>query len=797
MPFTAIENINPEVCDKLANLSFGDFQKLYSEFTTTTDKNGKSEKDTLIIYKRIKKYCRLAQSHNYKVKQTYKFADGMNSGRLFILGYGLQNMPKAIRGALSDGYNTDLDAKNCHPNLLLYYTRQKNMLTNYLAQYCMNRQQILNNVAADLKCSPEDAKQLFIISMNSNKYLDLYNNKKIKCDILINFDKEMKQIQQSILDDPENETLKNKLISVDFTNKNNLAGSLLNHILCDLENTVLNHITDYCFQEGINIQAKCFDGVMIEGDLAPQARNEIIRQFDLITSTYGIKWAHKSHMLGFKQQLYSAKLSDKKISYCADNLINLAKYIYINCFKSRLHSVPSEKDDRLFLKSLDSNLYITGNKHIYMIIKNWVCEQDLYISVGEGEYIELINNAKNPDVITQRIIELSASDGNPDFLHNLYLKSLGKLNFRNGVFEVSQQKTGEIIIDWDDDPRNCEGLFRIEYDFDLTNDYSELKTQIFQFIIDPIFAADGIEGYLEPEVAKGVRDCILYRLARAVFGVGINDKNGYYKCEGVRSSGKGILSQLFHTTLGEYCQSVSSSNFINKAQQGDAARNYAFLADQQFTRLLYTNEFEIQGKNQTINGSLIKSIIGRDTLEVRKLHENPFFIDTQCCLWMFANQFPEIVPNDCLEHATPWNMPSKFVSPEETERLPMYKYYRRDDSLKNWIKNPDNKVGLGFILILLDYVKGEPKKMPQIIQDEIATDNNISSSESINPLAQYIQFSPNTTDEILTKEIKQKLASNNINLSDKLIKAYMSQLGCINGRNNLSRLSCYKNCIFI
>ena len=239
--------------------------------------------------------------------------------------------------------------------------------------------------------------------------------------------------------------LKKQLISHDFENKKNLAGSLLNHILCNLENEMLNKVIDFCYQEGHDIQALCFDGLMIGGDLDRIAREELIRQFNLITAPYGIKWAHKAHFLGLKQQLYTMKSENAKISYCSDNLIHLSKYLYETCFKSRLFSVPSEKDNRLFLKSLDSNLYITGNKNIYMILKNWVCEQDLYISIGdpsEGEYMPIIQNAKNPDIITQRIIELSASDGDPKFLYNLYLKSLNKLNFLTGVLEDNQSNSG-------------------------------------------------------------------------------------------------------------------------------------------------------------------------------------------------------------------------------------------------------------------------------------------------------------------------------------------------------------------
>jgi hypothetical protein len=795
MPYTTTEIINPTICDKLTNLSFGEFTKIY---TAESDETGIIEPDLLKIYKRVKKYCKKAQSTNYEVKQTYNFALGKNQGRLFVDGAGLQNITRGIRAALSDGINTDLDMKNAHPTLLLYYTRQKNIPTNYLAQYIMNRERIMNNISEDLKCNNAEVKKLFLISINDNKFLDTYGpaKKKIKNEFLINFDKEMKTIQQIILNDPGNADLKKMVMRTDWANKENLSGSMLNHILCQLENECLGHITEYCIRENIQVDCIVFDGLMLRGDLELQQRQQLLTAFDAITAPYGIKWAYKPHELGFKQQLLTLTSKPKIVSYCGENIIEMSKYLYNNYFSSRLYSIPGDSGNRLFLKSLDSNLYITGNEHIYNTIKNWICEQDLYITFIPGEYVALNNNHKNPGAVVERIIELSAAN-NCDFMSELFRKSMNKLNFKNGILEVKETADKTVVVEFDDNPANAEGLFRIEYDLDLDTDYTELKQEIFRRIIDPIFASDGVEGYMTPEVAKGVRDCILYRLARSVFGVGINDKNAFFKCEGVRNSGKGILSALFETALGQYCKSVSSSNFIAKVQQGDAARNYAFLADQQFTRLLYTNEFEIQGKNSVINGSLIKSIIGRDNLEVRKLHQNPISIQTQCSLWMFANQYPEIVPMDCLEAATPWNMPTKFVNPDDKNRPNGYKYLSRDNTIKDWIKHPDHQVGLGFILILLDYVKGTPKNMPESIVEETNMDNDISTTEIINPLAAIIQYSPSESDALFNKDILTKLVSHNINISAKLLKSYMLEIGCIQKRIGPSRMSGYTNCQFI
>jgi hypothetical protein len=786
------ESVTPTICDKLATISFSDFKSIYQ---AETNKQGIKESDILTLYKRVRKYCLLAQSSNYNVKCTYKYADGRDSGRLFVQGPGIQSLPRTIRGALLDGVCMDFDMCNAHPSLLYYYCRQKQIMVNYLYQYVTQRKQILDNLAMELKISAADVKSLFLISINSNVPLDTYSDKKkIKNEFLLNFDREMKQLQNTILNNEENSQLVKTILQTNWKAKDNLGGCLVNVIMCNLENEVLQKAYKHCLTIGLNVDTFMFDGLTVRcRGLDPKI---IIQQFDKITMEYGIIWDCKPHDISCKYQILSIT-TPQVITYCGVNILDIGKYLFDNYYKDRLYSIPSGDNITLFLKSLTNNIYQRGNQHITHNIKNWVCEQDLYYGC-DGLYVPVNSNVKNVNEIVQRIIELAASQDCNNFIDMLFERSLYKLNFNNGVLHVTENKqTKAITIVFDNDPAHCEGLFKIPYDFieNPSQDILNLKQQIYDLVLNPIFATDGTENMTASD-AQQLRDCILYRMARACFGFYM-DKN-WFKVDGSRNSGKGVLCDLLRSSLGDYVQSISASNFIAKPQNGnDSARNYMFLADQSFTRVLYTNEFETNIKDKTVvQGALIKSVCsGGDVLEVRQLHKNAIKIKLQCAIMMFANEYPEFQPNNCLDTCTIWSMPTKFINTEDKARLPGYKYVLRDDSIKQFVQRLD--VGHAFIHILLDSIRSGYVEYPKLIKEEIDCQNEISTTEVVNPCALIVEYSANCDDKVTTKDLIKRLNQAGYAPNFTLIKSYMQLLNMERSLVGKSRVAGYKNCVFI
>ncbi|MCP4806506.1 MAG: hypothetical protein GY884_14290 [Proteobacteria bacterium] len=79
-------------------------------------------------------------------------------GRRFLLHAGIQHAPSALRAVLLRGH-LDVDVRNCHPELLNQETKGRYA---GLAQYCRNRDAILERTALHYGCTLSEAKFLFL-----------------------------------------------------------------------------------------------------------------------------------------------------------------------------------------------------------------------------------------------------------------------------------------------------------------------------------------------------------------------------------------------------------------------------------------------------------------------------------------------------------------------------------------------------------------------------------------------------------------------------------------------------------
>jgi len=71
-----IEEVNPEICQKLAKMSFQQFREFYE----TPEKNNETGDidDIVVQFKMLKFYCNQQISNNYSMEMNYKYANGKN-----------------------------------------------------------------------------------------------------------------------------------------------------------------------------------------------------------------------------------------------------------------------------------------------------------------------------------------------------------------------------------------------------------------------------------------------------------------------------------------------------------------------------------------------------------------------------------------------------------------------------------------------------------------------------------------------------------------------------------------------
>lgn len=765
------EKINGTVADIIANISFNDFNKLYRE---EQDKNGDPQK-TLIVYKKLTEYCQIAKSNNYTTAQIYKFANARTSGRMFCQGAGLQNIPSVFRGCLSNGIYLDIDAINCHP-CMLYKICQKNQISApYLNSYISTRNHCLKQVSDNLKISREDAKNLFIRSINDQQTITQIGRTKIKnLPAFTDFDTEMKRIQQELImrfpDIGHQIQAYNPLKA-----KINLGGCLVNWLMCDEEQDMLMRVINYLEEQGHGVVVPMFDGLMI---LESPGINkpELINNLNLLTQTDFIKWDIKPHNIELLSQLLMLGTRDTAQiqTIFAKNIIHLGAVLYTSYFKSRLACAPNGDTVEYFLKLEGSNLWSRGKSYISGLIENWLAKQPLFIMISEDETVPLNNNIKWVKDTRDRILNEALEYIDTDFIKRLFNASKLKLNFANGVFDFAK-------MEFTGNPKLIDGFFKIPYDFGEPDPH--IIADIYRKILNPIF------GCVEAnKTNEDMRDFVLYRLARMVAGH-YKDKS-WMGWLGLRDSGKGVLSALLMETIGDYYTTCDSGNFIMKSNTNtDAAKNNMWLFGYELNRIIAVSEFitDPTNKRHFINGTIIKSICsGGDYIETRAQYAMKTKIQLQAGLVFMANEMPPIYPANTTETGIMWFMPAKFYNPtKQIERLPGYCYYPLDNEIKEWVNMPG--VGLAFMHILIRAL-GYPRSIPDAIREE--------QEETVEPegvaFKQFIQFTGSENDKLTTLEIQQHLAGKHQTFNHKLLSAQLLGIGAVKCRTGDNLVRGYK-----
>jgi hypothetical protein len=756
------EKINGEIADIIAEISFTDFNKIYNE---EIDKNGDQQK-TLIIYKKLTEYCQIAKANNYITAQTYNYANGRKSGRIFCQGTGLQNIPSNFRGLLSNGIYIDIDAINCHPCLLYKICSKNQIPAPNLNGYINNRNHYLKTVSDNLKISREEAKKLFIMSLNKQETITTIGRIKIKnLPIFTEFDNEMKRIQQSLIE-RYTEIGKQIMSYNPVKARANLGGCLTNWLICDEENEMLKKVINYIENEGHAVVVPMFDGLMIADDRSLN-KTELIQNLNNLTQNENIKWDIKPHNIELLSSILMLKgrTINQIQSIFGNSIIQLGSIIYNTYFKSRLACTFSGNSIEYFIKMDGDNLWKRGEKYIMGTIENWLTKQPLFIIDEDEETTPLNKNLKWVKDTRERIMTEALNNIDTDFIKRLFNSSKLKLNFNNGVFNFSE-------MSFTAEAKYIDGFFKIPYNFEEPN--KQVINDIWRKIINPIF------GCVEPnQTNEQMRDYILYKLARMVAGYYV-DKS-WMMWLGLRDSGKGVLSLLIQTAIGDYYTTCDSGNFLMKPTgTNDTAKNNMWLFGYELNRILAVSEFitDPNNKKHSVNGTCIKQICsGGDYIETRAQYSMKTKIQLQCGIIFMANEMPPIYPENTIETGISWFMPAKFYNPtKQIEKLTGFYYYPLDENIKEWITQTPG-VGLAFIHILLKALE-KPTTMPQ----EYETEMDLEPISDGGNIKQFIQFTGLENDKHTTTAIQQHLASKNLTFNSKLLCAQLLSLGAVKCR---------------
>ena len=228
-----------------------------------------------------------------------------------------------FRGVLCDGLNIDIDMVNAHPCILQYICRQNNIICICLDSYIANRTQLLSSLMNECKITKDEAKILFITSLNKDTEVLLINKKqKIKNTFFLAFDAEIKTIQKRLCE------LNPDLVKeITKKGKDNVGGRLTNQLMCKLENEILQLAMKEAKKAGIVVNVPMFDGFMCNStSMGNITIATLIHTLNTFTNDYGIKWSHKEHNTEIAEVLDAMVIENNVHTYLGKNEVDVAQY---------------------------------------------------------------------------------------------------------------------------------------------------------------------------------------------------------------------------------------------------------------------------------------------------------------------------------------------------------------------------------------------------------------------------------------------------------------------------------------
>jgi len=765
------ETTNIDVTKKLNALILSQYTLLYKKCSNKRDDEGK-ETDMKSEFTKLKNYCKDLIASDNKLTVKYGFTDGKDFGRLQSKTSSVQRIFNGFRGLLCDGITIDLDMKNAHPNILRNLCKLHSIECKYLEDYINHRDEWISELMTTYNIDKFTAKAILLIMINKDELTHQIGGKKIKPkpEKFINFDKEMKNILSTLFSIYKNDYY--KYVKNESWNQ---KGKMVNLLLCKYENEYLKKAEKYIKSKDIIIHSRFYDGCQV---YIKNSKGEKIDEQSLIKGLNkhfkedNIEWTIKPHNTELKKYLDEMEVEEKDY-FLGSDIEEVSTYILKSLLKDKLIRTETGiillNDEKIESneKEIDRDLYCLISKQDYNCIERTEKGEDKIIKVS---------------TIPQKIKELvysvkaKASKDNK-FMINIWNETKNRIYFKNGYYNFKEKKFIEgkynrtpIKIDREYNPI----VAKKDYD------------NLYNNILYPIFS---IKNKDEDKSRLELLEYFIYRLSRILAGH-IEDKK-WILLEGLRNSGKGVITLLLENAFEKYVKITNSGNFIFKDNSQDEAKRLSWMIDYQFTRLAFTQEITINKSKKNcdkVDGNMIKKFCsGGDSIEARKNHENEYQFKIQASLMICCNDMPEITPMDTKEFCEEFQMKSKFLTKEQelTEtKIPSYYYYDADDKVKEYIKQ-DNYIN-AFIQILIDSYNN-PCKYPLELKKQL---EEIKEEDDYTKLSNIFIFTDNKSDFITNKRLDEIFQDNKIPFSSQKSKNLLLSYGAKVYRNKSSRGLC-------
>jgi hypothetical protein len=686
----------------------------------------------------LKKYRRAVQ--NGTVLTAYEYSKNHTiTGRQFAKGApSLQGMKRWIRHTLATGYH-DYDMVNCHPTIFVQYCKKQGWDTEPFESYLSNRDELLQELCDKNEITRDDAKKVVLSILNGGA--KEYKNLQTKPLWLTMYKLAVENIQNNMKSDPQNVDL---VTSIKEYKTYNIGGSVMNHILCRIENDILMCAIEF---SKVKEPVLCFDGFMCTESFDEEHMTKMADHI-LDKTGYRMKWIEKPMDQGIDLSGFDISVrinQDRIVIYKLEDEAS-------DLFLGKIKDIIRFSTDNYYLKV--DGVWITNLKIIQKYLTAMCLKADYYKFSGlphsPHQYSSGLTDAKK--IVEATLIKVPNS---PSFQNELSQSSIGKLVWNDGVYDFN---TKVFTKGFD----GVESVIKISRNFPerIQTDIDELHRRF----LDPVF------GHLKTTYLHYLSKCMA-GYADKMWGVMM----------GERDCGKSKQITLLETAFEAYCIIVGGDNFVySRERGGDQAKKRSWMIAMEYARHTSTSEIKVDAAaRQKIDGVEIKSITGQDKIQVRNNYTNERNIVIQSGLTICGNDIGAVTPTDTYETMIPFNLPNKFVN-ELNENFDFMKL--KDDTIGDFVKC--SKTGDALFWVLVDNFSRKPVVLTEQMKE---FKNQFMEVDEFAIINEHFQITKNEKDFVSNEIIKRFLNASRVNLTSPKFKDYLTKRGAQDHREKGTR----------
>ena len=553
-------------------------------------------------------------------------------GRQFARCISFQSMRKEFRHTLANGTYDDWDMKNAHPTIFSQYCDKNNYACPLVKSYVENRDALLAELGADGKVAV-----LALLNGGEKDYNDLEN----KPEWLRKFREEIVSITSKIVADPANAKYVKEAKAAKKDGKEwNVGGSVMNRILCDIENKCLMACKDHLFNKNIPTDefVPVFDGFMIPRKY--EIDGEKMNGYVADMTGYSLTLVKKPMNCAVDVPDVEEEEDEKRGIEDTGKFTNRTLFDYVVCrFPGRIKMYGG----KVVAYDADTGLWTERALAIFSKLSRET------FGGASGETKKMISDA---------FFFANELPDEDNFFAEAIVNSHGKLLFRDGVWDIKNSKRL---------PFDMKYYFGHKIDRNIPTKRDE---DVVRRVRKVLFEDPHENPLVQNEMAKQL----------AVGLTGENLARNLYGNMGPTGTGKSTTQKAFKKAYGGFVGQLNSSHLTLSKYAGK--NDHAdYLVKLKYQRLSFISEI---APGEVWDGRLVKTLTGDDAISARKCGfgaEADFY--SQATIFSYAQGMADIQPMDdaIRNRLLIVNWKVQFAKKEDGGN--------RDDSMIKWVETAE------------------------------------------------------------------------------------------------------------